>query len=261
MGQCNDAYSAIRIALALADAFGCGVNDLPLSLVLCWFEQKAVCILIALLALGIRNIRLGPTLPAVPLAGGGARPAGTVRPQAHCHPGSRPAGHSGRVRFRLVILQQTRNSELAVLPVEEISLAPDPDADASAPEAPADSDDTNGTEAAAASDAPAQAPHTEAPAAAQPAAPAVPTLPQTGTTGWMAGVLATWAPPVLPQIKAFLSPECSASLRANSSKPPYPRAQRRVRRFCLYAAHSSGARGVSHKKRRNVCSIFGAAVT
>ena len=64
VGQCNDAYSAIRIALALADAFGCTVNDLPLSLVLCWFEQKAVCILIALLALGIRNIRLGPTLPA-----------------------------------------------------------------------------------------------------------------------------------------------------------------------------------------------------
>ena len=78
-----------------------------------------------------------------------------------------------------------------VRPVEEISLAPDPDADASAPEAPAASDDTNGTEAAAASDAPAQAPHTEAPAAAQPAAPAVPTLPQTGTTGWMAGVLAS----------------------------------------------------------------------
>ena len=78
-----------------------------------------------------------------------------------------------------------------VLPVEEISLAPDPDADVSAPEAPADSDDTNGTEAAAASDVPAQAPHTEAPAAAQPAAPAVPTLPQTGTTGWMAGVLAS----------------------------------------------------------------------
>lgn len=76
-----------------------------------------------------------------------------------------------------------------VLPVEEISLAPDPDADASAPEAPADSDDTNGTEAAAASDAPAQAPHTEAPAAAQPAAPAVPTLPQTGTTGWAAAAL------------------------------------------------------------------------
>ena len=83
-----------------------------------------------------------------------------------------------------------------VRPVEEISLAPDPNADASAPEAPADSDDTNGTEAAAASDAPAQAPHTEAPAAAQPAAaqpaaPAVPTLPQTGTTDWMAGVLAS----------------------------------------------------------------------
>lgn len=78
-----------------------------------------------------------------------------------------------------------------VLPVEEISLAPDPDADVSAPEAPADSDDTNGTEAAAASDAPAQAPHTEAPAA-QPAAPAVPTLPQTGTTGWAAAALAAF---------------------------------------------------------------------
>ena len=92
-----------------------------------------------------------------------------------------------------------------VRPVEEISLAPDPDADASAPEAPADSDDTNGTEAAAASDvpadsddtngtkaaaasdAPAQAPHTEAPAA-----PAVPTLPQTGTTGWAAAALAAF---------------------------------------------------------------------
>lgn len=79
-----------------------------------------------------------------------------------------------------------------VLPVEEISLAPDPDADVSAPEAPADSDDTNGTEAAAASDVPAQAPHTEAPAAAQPAAPAVPTLPQTGTTGWAAAALAAF---------------------------------------------------------------------
>lgn len=79
-----------------------------------------------------------------------------------------------------------------VLPVEEISLAPDPDADAFAPEAPADSDDTNGAEAAAASDAPAQAPHTEAPAAAQPAAPAVPTLPQTGTTGWAAAALAAF---------------------------------------------------------------------
>ena len=79
-----------------------------------------------------------------------------------------------------------------VLPVEEISLAPAPDADASAPEAPADFDDTNGTEAAAASDAPAQAPHTEAPAAAQPAAPTVPTLPQTGTTGWAAAALAAF---------------------------------------------------------------------
>lgn len=64
MGQCNDAYSAIKVALALADAFGCGVNELPLSLVLSWYEQKAVCILLTLLYLGIKNIRLGPTLPA-----------------------------------------------------------------------------------------------------------------------------------------------------------------------------------------------------
>ena len=64
IGQCNDAYSAIRIAVALAEAFGCGVNDLPLSMILSWYEQKAVCILLTLLHLGIRNIRLGPTLPA-----------------------------------------------------------------------------------------------------------------------------------------------------------------------------------------------------
>ena len=64
IGQCNDAYSAIQIALALADAFGCGVNELPLSMVLSWYEQKAVCILLTLLHLGIKNIRLGPTLPA-----------------------------------------------------------------------------------------------------------------------------------------------------------------------------------------------------
>ena len=64
IGQCNDAYSAIQIAVALADTFGCGVNDLPLSMVLSWYEQKAVCILLTLLHLGIKNIRLGPTLPA-----------------------------------------------------------------------------------------------------------------------------------------------------------------------------------------------------
>ena len=64
IGQCNDAYSAIQIAVALAEAFGCGVNDLPLSMVLSWYEQKAVCILLTLLYLGIKNIRLGPTLPA-----------------------------------------------------------------------------------------------------------------------------------------------------------------------------------------------------
>ena len=64
IGQCNDAYSAIKIAVALSKAFNCGVNDLPLSLVLSWYEQKAVAILLTLLYLDIKNIRLGPTLPA-----------------------------------------------------------------------------------------------------------------------------------------------------------------------------------------------------
>ncbi|TAN50997.1 MAG: hydroxylamine reductase [Methylococcaceae bacterium] len=64
IGQCNDSYSAIKIAGALAEAFGCGVNELPLTLVVSWFEQKAAAVLLTLLALDIRNIRLGPTLPA-----------------------------------------------------------------------------------------------------------------------------------------------------------------------------------------------------
>lgn len=64
VGQCNDAYSAIQIAVALAQAFDCGVNDLPLSLVLSWYEQKAVVILLSLFSLGIKDIRLGPSLPA-----------------------------------------------------------------------------------------------------------------------------------------------------------------------------------------------------
>lgn len=86
MGQCNDAFSAIKVAGALADAFGCGVNDLPLSLVISWYEQKAVLVLLTLLHLGIRNIRLGPKLPAfvTPAVLGvlvekfGVRPIGTV---------------------------------------------------------------------------------------------------------------------------------------------------------------------------------------
>ncbi len=64
IGQCNDAYSAIKIAVALAETFECSVNELPLSMVLSWYEQKAVCILLTLIYLGIKNIRLGPTLPA-----------------------------------------------------------------------------------------------------------------------------------------------------------------------------------------------------
>jgi len=64
MGQCNDAYSAIQVAVALAGAFECDVNDLPLSMVLSWYEQKAICILLSLLHLGIKDIKVGPTLPA-----------------------------------------------------------------------------------------------------------------------------------------------------------------------------------------------------
>jgi hydroxylamine reductase len=64
MGQCNDAYSAIKVAIALAEAFNCGINELPLTLVLSWYEQKAVSILLTLLSLGVKNIYLGPTLPA-----------------------------------------------------------------------------------------------------------------------------------------------------------------------------------------------------
>lgn len=64
VGQCNDAYSAIQITQALADAFECGINDLPLTFILSWYEQKAVCILLTLLALGIKNIYIGPSIPA-----------------------------------------------------------------------------------------------------------------------------------------------------------------------------------------------------
>jgi hydroxylamine reductase len=64
VGQCNDAYSAIQIAVALANAFGVGVNEIPLSMILSWYEQKAVAVLLTLLYLGIKDIRLGPTLPA-----------------------------------------------------------------------------------------------------------------------------------------------------------------------------------------------------
>ncbi|TBW40294.1 hydroxylamine reductase [Siculibacillus lacustris] len=86
MGQCNDAFSAVKVAQALAGAFDCGINDLPLSLTLSWFEQKAVCVLLALLHLGVKNIRIGPKLPAflTPTVLGvlvetfGLKPIGTV---------------------------------------------------------------------------------------------------------------------------------------------------------------------------------------
>ena len=64
MGQCNDAYGAVQVALALSKAFECGVNDLPLEIVLSWFEQKAVAVLLSLLALDVKGIRVGPVPPA-----------------------------------------------------------------------------------------------------------------------------------------------------------------------------------------------------
>ena len=64
MGQCNDAYGAVQVALGLAKAFDCGVNDLPLEIVLSWFEQKAVAVLLSLLALDVKGIRVGPVAPA-----------------------------------------------------------------------------------------------------------------------------------------------------------------------------------------------------
>jgi hydroxylamine reductase len=64
MGQCNNAYGAIQVAIALSKAFNCGVNDLPLTIVLSWFEQKALAVLLTLLALGVKGIRLGPMPPA-----------------------------------------------------------------------------------------------------------------------------------------------------------------------------------------------------
>ncbi len=64
MGQCNDAYGAIQVAVALASAFDCGVNDLPLSIILSWFEQKAVAVLLTLLYLDVKGIKIGPAKPA-----------------------------------------------------------------------------------------------------------------------------------------------------------------------------------------------------
>jgi hydroxylamine reductase len=89
MGQCNDAYSAIQVASQrLAGAFKCGVNELPLSMVLSWYEQKAVCILLTLLHLGIKNIRLGPTLPAFVSHERVKVPGRELWYRAHHYPGS-----------------------------------------------------------------------------------------------------------------------------------------------------------------------------
>ena len=69
MGQCNDVYSAVQVAVGLAKAMGCGVNELPLSMVLSWYEQKSIAVVLTLLWLGVKNLRIGPTLPAFLSAG------------------------------------------------------------------------------------------------------------------------------------------------------------------------------------------------
>ena len=101
VGQCNDAYSAIQIAVALAEAFNCGVNDLPLSMILSWYEQKAVAILLTLLYLGIKDIRLGPSLPAFITPAVLAVPGGHLRHQTDCrNPRGRPESHPRISRYR-----------------------------------------------------------------------------------------------------------------------------------------------------------------
>jgi hydroxylamine reductase len=94
MGQCNDAYGAIRVALSLADAFHCSVNQLPLTLVISWFEQKAVAVLLTLLALGVKGINLGPNPPAFITPECLQDPSGEVR-----FPADRP-GRPGRLGCR-----------------------------------------------------------------------------------------------------------------------------------------------------------------
>ena len=95
VGQCNDAYSAIQIAVALSKAFGVGVNELPLSMILSWYEQKAAAILLTLLALGIKDIRLGPSLPAFVIAGRARRAGEELRHQADHDAGGGPQGNPG----------------------------------------------------------------------------------------------------------------------------------------------------------------------
>ena len=95
IGQCNDAYSAIKIAMALAEAFHCEVNELPLSLVLSWYEQKAVAILLTLLYLGIKNIRLGPKPAGVRHAVGAGGAGREVRHRADHHARGRSGGDPG----------------------------------------------------------------------------------------------------------------------------------------------------------------------
>ena len=98
MGQCNDAYSAIQVALALADAFKVGVNDLPLSMILSWYEQKAAAILLTLLYLGIKDIRLGPTLPAFLTPDVAKFIVDNYQLEAHHH-GRAGSGDHPRLRF------------------------------------------------------------------------------------------------------------------------------------------------------------------
>ena len=96
-GQCNDSYSLAVIALKLKEVFGLDdINELPLSFDIAWYEQKAVAVLLALLYLGVKGIRLGPTLPGFPVAERGQGAGGELRHQAHRHGGGGCRGDDGR---------------------------------------------------------------------------------------------------------------------------------------------------------------------
>ena len=99
-GQCNDAYSAVVIAQALAQAFNCTISELPLSFVLSWYEQKAVAVLLSLLSLGVKGIRLGPSLPAFVSPNVLSFLVREIRHQAHHHRATGHEGHSGMISAR-----------------------------------------------------------------------------------------------------------------------------------------------------------------
>ncbi len=121
VGQCNDAYSAVQIAVALSKAFNVGVNELPLSMILSWYEQKAVAILLTLLYLGIKNIRLGPSLPAFHFPRGARYAGEDFRHQADHHPGRGPEGDPGVENFTAENAENAEGIQVTRKRIENLS--------------------------------------------------------------------------------------------------------------------------------------------